>query len=286
MAKIKDMLLKAGYTAEEITGMGTLIDNPRFASSIQTELDRVEKLEADVTAKQAIIDGDTEWYNKTCVPQTDKLVQDVADAKAEAASVKARMKALEDAGVVRKQDPEVIPPNTPPAGAPHVDPNTGKYVTTEQFGAAYEKVGDAIEMAQDIVADHQELFGKRLPGGIAALRKKYREAVNSRTFNGDLRQFWEKDNNVETRRQELVTEDQKKHDDTIRLEERNRIASLGGNPMTATMQPSRNPFTNRKVSEDGKPITDTQRPWEKSSESRASDRVSKFSKAVLQQSVQ
>jgi len=283
MPKLIDVLKKAGYTDEELKGMETMLANPRFAASVQAELDQVDKLTADIAAKQTIIDGDTKWYNEQCVPQTDRLVQEAAEAKAARAAAEARLQALADAGVYK---PPVDPNPPKPANTePAVDPNTGKYVTTEQFGQAYEKVGDAIEMAQDIVADHQELFGKRLPGGIAALRKKYREAVNSRSFTGDLRQFWEKDNNVDTRRNEIVAEEQRKHDDAIRLEERTKIASTSGNPFTSTLQPSRNPFTNRTVSADGKPANDMGRPWEKTGEGRAGDRVSKFAKQVLQQSV-
>jgi hypothetical protein len=285
MPKIQDVLKKAGYTDEELKGMETLIANPKFASAIDGELAQIEALQADVTKKQQIIDGDTTWYNETCVPQTDKLVQAAADAQAKAAAAEARLNALAEAGVYKPTvvDPVVLDPKAKAGNDSNPD---ARYVTAEQFGKAYEGVGDAIEMAQDIVADHQDLFGKRLQGGIGALRKKYKEAVTSRMFNGSLREFWEKDNNVDARRTELQAEAAKKHDDAIRLEERTRLASERGNPMTSAMVPSRNPFTNRTVSADGKPLTDTQRPWEKPSEGRASDRVSKFSTKVLQQSVQ
>jgi hypothetical protein len=281
--KAKEVLLARGYTEEELKGMDLLLKDQKFCAAIEAEANEADERKAKVEELQGLVDGDTEWYSNTCVPEMEKMANKVADAEANRAASEARLKAMQESGLRKvasqgnrgddKATPPVVAPNTNPDNKP--DP---RYVPVDTFTKAYREVGHTFMSVQDMQADHQELFGKRLR--MTELEKDYQTAIERERFQGSIVDFWEKKYKVGERRSELDTQKAREHDDSIRKDERTKLLSEMGNPMTRIPVLSNNPFTNRTVDSSGKPVES--RPWERTDAERSGTRVNKFTGKILQ----
>lgn len=286
MPKLRDILLAGGYTEEELKGMDTLLSNPKFASTLQKQLDSIDSLTTERDNLQKTVTGDKEWYENVCVPESDKLLSRAEKAEADLASERARIEYWQKNGLLKVMEGNNPNPNPNPNSNPNPsNPNPAsptnmptdldkRFVSTEQFTKAYTEVGNTIIDAADIPDDHHELFGSRLPGGMRGLRAEYVEACNQRRFNGSLTQFWEQKYKVADKRVELEAKRKQEYEDSIRADERAKIAKTT-NPMLSTPMPSRMPFTKATPS-NGTGAPNDDKPWLKSREQRQAERVSKF----------
>jgi hypothetical protein len=286
--KTKEILLARGYTEADLAGI-TLLSDPKFCAAIEAEAAEADEHKAKVEETQQLLDSDTEWYRTKAVPALNKAVKDATDARAKAAELEARLKSEQEYGLRKIAEQEGGTPAAPATPAtpatPAIDPS--QYVTAELFNQTASQFGSAIAMATDITEDHRELFGKRMEGGISKLRAEYMEATQNNRFRGDLRQYWETKFKVPEKREELRQAEVKKREDTIRAEERSKVLSEVGNPMTRTMVSSRNPFTNRGTAATSATTGTTvpvKQPWERPESERSSARVSKFASKLTQQS--
>jgi hypothetical protein len=219
------------------------------------------------------------------MPEVDKARADAIQAKKEKGALEAELKARQDYGLrkVAADEGHVPAPVVTPVITPTPTFDGSKFVDNDTYMKTVQAIPYNLTMLQDIADEHRELFGKSIPGGTTKLFESYDKARTKEHYQGSFREFWEKSYKVQDKRDALETDNKKKYEDSIRLEERNKVMSEYGNPLSRPMVTSHNPFTNRtsKVDEAGKTISSTQ-PWERSKEQRAGERVSKFTTKALQ----
>ena len=302
--KAKDILLAAGYTEAQIAdpAMATLLNNTQFCKALEAESIAAETAEAERVRLEGDLNADTEWYKTQAAPAIKTATERAITAEGRAANAEARLKAAQEMGLIKIGEQEGTPPANPANSATSaIDPNTGKYLTQDQVDKMLADrmglVGDAVTMAADIPAEHYELFGARLPGGVSGLRKEFQAAQQNNRFRGSLMDFWEQKYKVADKRAEVATlAHQKELDayaaDKVKARETELISQYG-NPMTRPLTTSRSPFTNRgsaitgqsgaKPGESGAP-TERKQPWEGSSspEQRSANRVTAFVKRQME----
>lgn len=305
--KAKDILLAAGYTEAEINdpAMATLLGSPKFIKALEAESALVDEAIAEQQRIQKELDGDLEWYQTKVAPTMKKLTEDATNAEARAAAAEARLKKQQEYGLAKIAEQEGGDKGIPKAESTVVvDPKTGNYVTKEaldtSMSQAIGQVGDIMQMVADIPFDHRDLFGQPLPGGIAGLRKSYREAVERSRFRGSLQDFWEQTYKVPEKRAEVqAAAHQKELDDYAagKVKEREtQLISQYGNPQTRPMATSRSPFTNRgsiisgqsAAQANAKPTEGAPgakpQPWEKTPEQRSQQRIVNFVQRQMEKS--
>lgn len=293
--KAKEILLARGYTEADLATMTTLLADPKFCLAIESEAADADTARAQATELQGTLTADQEWYNTYAIPLVKKTQQDAINARAEAAAANAKLQAAQDYGLTRVAEQAGATPAVPATPSTPATPavDTSQFVTSETWNQGLELVGDSIEMAQDIVADHQDLFGHRLPGGLGSLRKDFKEAQKTRRYAGSIKQFWEEKYKVPDKRTEISQAAQAKLIADAELRGRNAAIAEGANPATRSMLASRSPFTNRgaatatpgaAATPGGAPAAASagKQPWERQPEERSGARVSKFATKVLQ----
>jgi hypothetical protein len=301
--KARDILIAAGYTEAQINdpALATLLGSPQFCGALEAESLAAETAEAERARLQGELDGDLNWYQTQAAPALKKATADAIAAKSEAAAANAKLQAMQDYGLSEIAKQEGAKPGFAGAApAAVIDPNTGQYMTKEQLDTELANrmgmVGDVVTMAADIPFDHRDLFGTPLPGGMAGLRKEFNAAQANNRFRGSLMDFWESKYKVADKRSEVAaTTRQKELDDYAAskvAEERTRLTSEYGNPMTRPLATSRSPFTNRGSvigaagaaggSNSGAP-TEQKQPWDSGSpEQRSQNRITQFVKRSME----
>lgn len=295
--KAKEILKARGYTDAELEGL-VLLQDARFTKALEDEDAEREALANANTKMKADLDATTKWYHEEAVPALDKLTKDMVKEKSERARLQAQLEAEQEMGLRRVASDQGGQGGSQNQGAQGggaggqngngnrqaatPDPSLDeRFVTRETFQSVVNQYGDAIAMGNDIVEDHRDLFGKRLPGGLGALRANYQKATET-GFRGTLRDYWQKEYNVDKRREELSAKEQQDHEAKIRADERAKVTQEMMNPHTRPMEASRNPFVRQRKIEGGVKEGDKQ-PWEQGTvEQRRSQRVVKFGTKVLQ----
>lgn len=227
-----------------------------------------EKVEAERTAaEQRAVKAEEDriaydkWYNEQAMPAYQKALQDAAEARGEAAKERARLKAMQESGLAAVAAEPETPPATPTSSGVITSDSLKEYVRADDFLKAYESTGDAIATASEIMQDHRELFGTKVP-----MKELLDEA---RRAKKPVREVWEQKYNVSGKRQEIEAKAKADYEAKIRSEERQKVLSEVGNPETRPLMPSRNPFTS-------KPVGDANAaPWAKSEDTLAKARVDK-----------
>jgi len=285
--KAKEILLARGYTEAELAGMETLLKDQKFCAAIEAEAQAADEHAALAEERKNLIEQDQKWYQEYAVPEVEKARADAITARKERAAFEAELKARQDYGLKQVASQEGHQPapvvNPAPVVAPEFDPS--KFVDREAYMKTVQNIPYNLTMLQDISDEHRELFGKSIPGGTSKLFQEYDNARAKEHYQGSFRDFWEKKYKVQDKRDAIEADTRKKNEDAIRLEERNKVLSELGNPMTRPLSTSHSPFTNKPTSttvdSTGKVVTATQ-PWERSKEQRSTERVSKFTTKALQ----
>lgn len=283
----KQILMAQGYTEAEAA---PILNDTRLVKALEAEdaaiEARINGFQTEIAQTKDVLAKTEKWYADTAVPTIEKTNREAVAARARVAQLEAQLKAEAELGLRRVAEQETTTQQTTQQqttqqqttqqqpGA-EVDP---RYVTSDTFKQTADQFGTAIALATDIQEDHRELFGKRLPGGVEALRAGYMKA-RSTGFQGNMRDYWQQEYKVDARRTELATQEAKAKEDQIRADERAKVTSEMMNPNTRGFQSSRVPWT-KKV-ENG--TTDGRMPWDgnKSREQRHSERVMKFGAKVL-----
>lgn len=184
-----------------------------------------------------------EWYNTVALPSTERANQERDVAVADAAAERSRLKALQDAGLVKVagEGAAAAPAAAAAAapGAPGFDPN--KYFTREEVTHIAMREGEAIAIAQEIAAEHAVLF----PDKPLKMREIRARALAAKV---SVEQQWINENGVVAAREARATSDKTAYEDRLRKEG----AAAKEAELRATMDPnltipsvSRTPFTGR-----------------------------------------
>jgi len=237
-----------------------------------------EKSQADAAAATAAakqLEADTrKWYDETIIPSQEKLQRERDTAVANAAAERARVKALQDQGLLEVAEADAAAKAAATASGatpPSFDPS--KYVTQDTLLQVAEKEGDAIAIAQDIAAEHSYLFGNDSAKKLV-FRDLRREAVQRKL---SVEQVWMERFGVQAAREARAKADRDaeiaKWKSEGAKEKETELVSKYGNPDTRPAVSSTNPFTNRIPSGSGQP--DVIHPWQRSETEREMSRIQK-----------
>ena len=105
---IREILKAAGYTDEELKSMDQLLTNPKFSDALNKEFTALEtqlsEKDKEIEKKQGIIDTDTKWYNDTCVPETEKMMSDLAEERAKRVAAESKIETYQKQGLIKVAD--------------------------------------------------------------------------------------------------------------------------------------------------------------------------------------
>lgn len=294
--KARDIFKARGYTDQELDTL-PLLQDVRFCAAIEAEDVEREGLVSRNTTLQKNVDDTVLWYNSHAKPTLERALQDAVKSDAERARLQAQIEAEQRYGMRRvanqddqqnqnqdqnqnrdqnqnqNQNRDQQNRNANTNANANTDPDP-RYVTSDMFNTAFQQTGTAISMATDILEDHRDLFGKRLPGGIGALREKYASATQT-GFRGTLRDYWEREFQVETKRNEITAKERQDHDQRVADEAVAKFRSEQGNPMTRTYAGSRSPFIKAPLA-GAAAGADGAYPWNNNPQQRSNARVTKF----------
>lgn len=290
--KAREILKSRGYTDQELDGL-ILLNDARFCATLEAEDADREALLSERDQLKRTVDDTGRWYHETAKPTLERALADATNARAEKARLEARLQAETDYGlrqVAQDQDrnnqsgdqnQNRDQQRTQDQGNRNAEFDA-RYVTADTFTQATNQFGDAIAMSSDIIEDHRELFGSRLPGGISKLRDDYRNAVRVNHFSGNLRDYWESQYKVPDKRAELSAKARADQEAQIRQDERSKVMSEFANPMTRPLEGSRNPFVRKPAGGDSGKSNVGRQPWERGTQEQIrSDRVVRFATKVL-----
>lgn len=309
MSALIDFLKKNGATDADLEQMKPMLDNPKFASAMEKEVQAKAEFEqkygeasgklsefesqkniAEAKAAEAV-QKESElrnWWDTQASPAVEKIRQDNLRESEQRAKLEMRLsKAKELYGFD-------IPDDSPVAGIPAVVPGTGaaaaaassavrqdlpdlsKYVTTDLLSEQANIAGQAIAATQDLAFEHVQLFGYEKPVNFEGLRAK---AIAERK---PVREIWERELGVAGRRQELeakrMADVQTKRDAELaaaRQEGFEKGMSQSVNPMT------REPVASRFGLSFTKRDETAGKPWD--SASRGQDRLQKVVSTLAKQ---
>lgn len=303
MSVLSDFLKKNGATDADLEGMKPLLENSKFAASLEAEIaakadaekrateatGKITEFESqrnqfEVKANEAIAKEQElrNWWETAAAPQVEKIRQDALRESERRAAAEARLaKARElygfeipedtpaNVGGVPTQAPGAAP-GTPAAAVPAQPAfDTSKFVTSEVLNQQADMVGSAIAATQNLAFEHTRLFGYEKPIDFEGLRAK---AVAEKR---PLREIWERDFNVAGRKAEIqAAEDAKRQSEfdaklaAARQEGYEKGMSNSINPATRDAMPSKFPMTfTQRDATSGK-------PWD-TSNARSQDRLQK-----------
>ncbi|HKS72072.1 MAG TPA: hypothetical protein VJQ82_02675 [Terriglobales bacterium] len=287
MAKLEDILKAQGWTDEDLAAQATVLNDPKLRAGLETAYSGME------TTLESFKTENASWakWKEDTTPLMELLEKDRTDARAEAASLRERLKLAEENGFApRRDDPAPAAVNPQPSA---FDPKAHKLVTEDQLRDGYAKFadmeGDAIAMANDLALEYHELTGKslleysatdsegRTLRGMRALR---REALAAKQ---PLDKFVAQKFDFAGKRAAQESVRQKAAEDAIRADERSKVAAQYGDPNVRPLMPSANPFLPKPpAGSDGKP----QMPWDRPAQERRSERLTRFMQTQAKESIQ
>jgi hypothetical protein len=217
MPTVEEILKQSGFTEEQIKAL-----EPKAITAFSNVLSTAQaEREANATFYDTqIVPSLTNWE-----AEKQRMDSRAAQVEAENAFYKTRDQQLRASGVIGDDVP----------GYPNRD-QQGRYVsnmpgatpgspTLFDVNKVYERAGDAVSVLTDVQWEHQRLFGQPLPISPGELVKQ------ADMHHMDPRAFAARQFGWDNKRQELAAAEQKKHDDTIRADERRIVSEkLGSNP--------------------------------------------------------
>lgn len=260
---LEQLLTAKGYTAQELADLAPLLGNAKFRSDMEAELSDGIKAKTD-------LDEYDRWFTQEITPEHQALLKRTADAEAEAASAKAKFESYQKSGMFKQggADAKKAAEEAEAAAekarqeAKGAGLDTSKFVSNETFQQAYEKTGEAIAVATNIVTQHMQLF----PGQYIDMEQLQQEA---RKAKKPVKEYWESKFNVPAKRIEIAAKEKTAYEDGIRADERKKlqIEFGGSNPNLQIGVQSNNPFVIKKQS------TTNKQPWEQNANEITRTRV-------------
>src|ERR1017187_4091308 len=228
MPKLEDILKAKGYADADIAALAPMLSDARFRSTLEdtygvleSERDSLKSLNADWQRK---LDED---YN----PAITRAQKEMETARLEAARLRETVKIAKDFGYLT--DETVAPPVPDPNAPKPFDAKLHKVVTYDDIGRLADQEGEAIAMAYDLGAEYSALYGGKSlieyqgADGARGMRALRQEAKVARK---NLDVYVAEKFNFSGKRTEADATRQKAHDDSIRSEERSKVAAELGNP--------------------------------------------------------
>ena len=230
-------------------------------AEVATLSTKAQKAEADRAAYQ-------KWYDEQAQPAFTRMQADLAKAQSDAAAERARLKSLQEQGLLAVAEATDPGSTQPKAGeTPAFDPAKYNLVTQDTLLQVADREGDAIAIMADILQEHSELF----PGQRITARELRKEAVAQKK---SVEQVWLEKYNVPAKRAEKQAADKAAYEKKIADEAVAKYRSENLNPNTAAAAPSRNPFTavvQRESANGGRATM----PWDRNENDSANSRVNK-----------
>jgi len=271
MAKLEDVLKAQGFTDEDIAAQATLLNDPKFRGALEKSYD---VLESTLNNYKTENEGWAKWHEDHGKPTLALYEKDMTDAKAEAASLRERLRLAEQNGFAPRREEEIKVPSGETKSAPEAfDPKKHNLVTQDDVAKFADMEGRAIAMAADLNEEYRHLTGGkslfdytverdgRTLRGMVALRE---EAIQARK---PLDQYVGEKFDFQGKRQAIAEAQRKAAEDAIRADERSKVMGQYGDPNQRPMMPSRDPFIPRPPAEKAK------MPWEITSTDRRNARV-------------
>lgn len=256
-----EYLRENGASEEDIKAL----DVPAARKAYDALLKSVADAQADAADKAAKVTAYDKWYNEVAEPTASQLKAERDIAKADAAAERARLKDLQEAGLIKL---EVAKEAAKEPVAVPFDPKAHNLVTSDTLRAVANMEGDAIAIMADIQDEHRELFGTRINA-----RELRKEALAQ---NKSLEEVWMTKYNVAAKRTEVAAAAQAARDKKIADDAIAKYRSENENPLTRPASASSNPFTTaaaaKKTGTDG---STNVLPWQGNREERANDRVNR-----------
>lgn len=279
MAKLEDLLKAQGFTDAEIQANAALLNDPKVRGALETSY---QKLEADLTSFRTENDNWKEWHETHGKPTLALYEKDRADAVAEAAALKARLKLAEDGGFAPVSERKVEDPK-PLAASESFDPKKHNLVTHDEISRLAAMEGEAIAMANDLNEEYRHLTGGKslfeyqttLPDG-RVLRGTSALLQESRAAKKPLNQFVSEKFDFAGKRQAIADKQRADERAAIASEERAKLVKEFGDPNLRPLVPSTNPFVPRVQGDDKK------QPWE-GGQTSAQLRASRLERAMQTQ---
>ena len=264
-----DYLKENGATDDEVKILDVPAARKVYEAQVKAAADAAAAA-ADAAAKVAAYD---KWYQEVAEPTATQLKNERDVAKAEADAERARLKSLQEAGLVKMEEKKAA--DAAAAAATPFDPKAHNLVTSDVLREVAMREGDAIAIAQDIAYEHSQLF----PGRPLNFRKLREEALASKK---SVEQMWMEKYDVAATREKREAEAKSAYEKKIADEAVAKYRSENENPLTRPGVASTNPFTQRKTGTDGKADV---LPWQGNLNERSNDRVNKALQSLQQKNI-
>ena len=249
MAKIEDILKAQGFTDEEIAANAALLADPRTRTALEGSY---AKLEGDLATFKTENERWANWHETDGKPLLALYEKERADALADNASLKERLRLAEEAGFAptSSHKPGDGKPAAAAAADAPFDPKKHKLVTEDDIARYSDAEGEAIAIMTNISEEYRYLTGGSL--------FDYTAEVDGRTLRGAQALRYEA-KQARKPMQEYVSqkfdfagkrkaiEDKKRADAeaALRADERAKVMKEFGDPNVRPLMPSANPFAPR-----------------------------------------
>lgn len=265
MPTLEEIYKAKGFTDADLAVVAPLLNDPRHRQPLEEALGALTT-ERDSYKKEN--ENWANWHEKDGKPLLALYEKDMADAKAEAAGLKARLELAQKNGFAPPTDaPVVVPTTTPtPAADAPFDPKKHNLVTRDDIATFSNMEGKAIAQAGDLIEEYRYLTGGkslidyeyrtqdgRSLRGLSALRE---EALATKA-PGTLHDFAAQKFDFAGKRNTIAEAQKKAAEEAIRTDERAKFIQQYGQPGQGPMLASRDPFIPRARTDDGK------MPWDR-----------------------
>jgi hypothetical protein len=263
-----ELLKSQGATDDDIKILATPLAERVYAKQ-QADLAAATEAAAKAT-KQS--EAYQKWYNEQALPYVTETETKLKTTEATLAGERARLKALQDAGLIEvaanDDAAKAAAVAAAASGAPTFDP--AKFVPREQFNELAVKAADSITLVADLAQEHSALG---LP--LVSWRTLKTEASAA---GQDVETYWKAKFGVEAARAAKsaaaqAERDKKIGEDAVSKWKQEHPASAV-NPALGFGSPSSNPFTGKVPS-----ASDAQHPWNRSDSEKVNSRINKVLQA-------
>ena len=273
--KLEEILKSKGWADADLEAAKTLLADPRFRGALEEEYGALESRAAKAEQDSQ---GWANWFQETGNPAFLQAQKAEQDARAEAAAANARLKALQDQGLIAVAEAQGEPAVAQPASASEpFDPKKHNLVTYDDARKLADAEGDFMAQVADLQAEYAELNpGKsiltyttqtqdgRTLKGFRALRYEATQKKHPGGLPGYVAEKFEFDK----RRAEIAAKAAADHDEQMRKEGEARIAARYGNPDLRTPVSSSYPMLPKPNREGG-----AKQPWEEEGANLSGQRV-------------
>ena len=283
MPTLEEIFKAQGFTDADLEAVKPLLTDARYRNAVEGEISRLAN---ENTIFKTENEKWSNWHETEGKPTLALYEKDMTDAKAEAASLRERLRLAEANGFAPRRDEQQPPANQPPANAAF-DPKAHKLITEDEFKAQTMRFADlegqAIAISGNLIEEY-----RHLTGGKSIIDYTY-QTQDGRTLHGlealrfeaqlnkqPMYEYAQKKFDFAAKRQAIADAQRKAAEDAIRADERAKVVQQYGQPGAGPMMPSSQPFIPRPSGNEGK------QPWDRGTDNeRRSDRIQRAMQTQL-----